>query len=136
MKVSLEATEEARTVYGGLGSKRKVCDATIGGVTVTGANKAEACALLRTALLARTLTPAPVARLLKDGRMAVAYLDTSTDSKGGLGWCCQTFHPDGRTSGSLSSDLNGCTVNSTPGDVERALRREFEKYTNSIDEVS
>jgi hypothetical protein len=136
MKVSLEATEEARTVYSGLGRKRKVCDATIGGVTVTGTNKVEAAALLQTALLARTLAPAPIARLLKDGRMAVAYLDTSTDSTGDLGWCCQMFHPDGRTSGSLGSDLNGCTVNSTPGDVERALRREFEKYTNGIDDVS
>jgi len=136
MKVSLEATEEARTIYGLLGRKRKVCDATIGGVTVTGATKADATALLQTALLARTLAPAPIARLLKDGRLAVAYLDTSTDSKGALGWCCQMYYFDGRTSGSLGSDLNGCTVNSTPGDVERALRREFEKYTNGIDDVS
>lgn len=121
MKVSLEATEEARTVYGELGRKRKVCDATIGGVTVTGANKAEAAALLQTALLARTLAPAPIARLLKDGRMAVAYLDTRTDSKGALGWLCQTFHPDGRTSGSMISDLNGCTIKSTPDEVKWAI---------------
>ena len=82
MKVSLEATEEPRTIYSGLGRKRKVCDATIGGVTVTGANKAEAAALMQAALLARMLAPAPMARRLKDGRMAVAYLDTSPDSKG------------------------------------------------------
>ena len=36
----------------------------------------------------------------------------------------------------MISGLKGCTVNSTPGDVERALRREFEKYTNGIDDVS
>ncbi len=136
MKVSLEATEEARTIYSGLGRKRKVCDATIGGVTVTGANKAEAATLLQTALLARTLAPAPMARLLKDGRMAVAYLDTNPDSKGDLGWCCQLYFADGRTSGSMGSDLKGCTVNSTPDDVARAIKHEFLKYVSGIDDVT
>jgi hypothetical protein len=135
MKISLEATEEARSIYGG-GRKRKVCDARLGSLLVTADTKPKAAEALRLSLIACTLAPPPMARLLKDGRMAVAYLDTGTSEAGGLGWTCQLFHPDGHTSGSMGSDLEGCTVLSSADDVARAIRRGLNRYADGIDGVS
>lgn len=136
MKVSLEATEKSRTVYENFGRKRKVCDAAIGGLSVTADTKPKAAEALRMSLIACTLAPPPMARLLKDGRVAVAYLNSTTSPAGGLGWTCQLYHPDGRTSGSMGSDLEGCTVLSSAWEVASAIVHGLNKYADSIDGVS
>lgn len=134
MKITIEAKEEGRTVYEQFGRKRHVCDVEIGRLTATGPNKSEAAAALKAEVLAATLAPPPRARVLRDGRAVVAYLSGATPD-GVLGYSIQLFFPDGRMSSGLGSDLHGVTLNSSPRDIETALRAALDKYADAINDA-
>lgn len=136
MKISIEANEETHTVYGNFGRRCKSCSATIGGIKVSAPTKQEAASLLKLAVRACTLNIPPRVRILKDGRVAVAYLDTHPNIAGALGWRCQMYHPDGRRGGSMGADLAGCSIDSAPHEVDAALSLAFAQHTDSIDDVT
>lgn len=132
MKISIEVHEEGRTLYETHGRKRHVCEAKLGDIEVSGANKSEAAAAMKTALLTRALAPRPVARVLKDGRCAVAYLDGASED-GSLGYSIQLFYPDGRMSGGMGANLHGCSLTSSPREVADAVKRALDNYCADID---
>ena len=134
MKITIEVKEEGRTVCEHFGRKRHVCDAEIGRLTATGSNKVEAAAALKAEVLAATLAPLPRARVLRDGRAAVAYLSGATPD-GVLGYSIQLFFPDGRTSGVLGADLHGVTLRSSPRDIDNALRVALDKYADAVNDA-
>lgn len=135
MKITLEANEESRTVYAQGRSKRRVCDARLGTIEATAPNKEGVAAALRAELMARALAPRPMVRVLKDGRVAVAYLSGATPD-GELGWSVDLSHADGsRGGGGLGADLRGVTLASDPCAIEAALRRAFDHYVESINEA-
>lgn len=134
MKITLEANEEARTVYD-RGRKRHVCDMRLGNIEATAPNKVEAATALRAELMSRTVAPRPMVRVLKDGRVAVAYLSGATPD-GVLGWSVDLNRADGsRGGGGMGADLHGATLDSDPCAIESALRRAFDHYVDSINEA-
>ena len=135
VKISLEANEEIRTVYEHFGRKRRVCDVKLGTLEVTAPTKESAAAAMRAALLARALSPRPMVRVLRDGRIAVARLDGAT-LDGVLGWSVDVYSADGRRGGcGMGADLRGADLSSDASVVEAALRSAFDHYVESINEA-
>lgn len=134
MKITIEAHAEGRTLYERFGRKRHVCEAKLGCLTATEPNKPAAAEALKAELLALTLAPRPIVRFLKDGRVAVATLAGATPD-GVIGWGATLYGPDGRSYGGMGADLKGCSLSSTPAEVETALTRALDQYVASINEA-